>query len=53
MRLRTASYTFDRPFACTLSRGGNSATTHGWDLAGTRLAASLDALREEVHDLTR
>jgi hypothetical protein len=24
-----------------------------WDLAGKRLAASLDALREEVHDLTR
>jgi len=24
-----------------------------WDLAGKRLASSLDVIREEMHDLTR
>jgi hypothetical protein len=32
---------------------GNPQTIVNWDLLGKRVSASLDTIREEVHELTR
>lgn len=36
-------------------RAGDDPTARlvNWDVAGARVASSLDAIREEVHDFTR
>jgi hypothetical protein len=33
--------------------GSQTENIVNWDLAGKRLASSLDVIREEMHDLTR
>jgi hypothetical protein len=34
-------------------QAGAPQTIVNWDLAGERVAASLDSIREKVHELTR
>jgi hypothetical protein len=48
-----AAFLADSVTTATEPPGTESQRIVNWDLAGARVAASFDAIREQVHNLTR
>jgi hypothetical protein len=47
------SWTTQDPSTADLPSGGRSDRIVNWDVAGERIYASLESIRERLHELTR